>query len=93
METTVKETDCRPCIEMSVKSALEAEREKIEWKNSVGKISAEYIYLYPPGSPIIIPGEILSPDIWEKIERYKTLSLNIQGTEDYKLEKLWVVKK
>lgn len=33
------------------------------FKNSAGKISGEYIFAYPPGVPIIAPGEIISEDI------------------------------
>lgn len=82
-----------PQAQISIKVALEAEKEKVAWKNCIGKISAEYIYLYPPGSPIVTPGEVVSDDIWKKIEKYKKLALNIQGPKDYSLETLWVTKK
>lgn len=35
--------------------------------NCVGKICAEYIYAYPPGCPIIAPGEIIDEHITEYI--------------------------
>ena len=79
--------------EMSIKAALEAEKECVKWIDCIGKISAEYIYLYPPGSPILTPGEVISEEIWEKIETYKNYGLNIQGPNDYHLDTLLIVKK
>lgn len=78
---------------MSIKTALEAEKECMKWNDCIGKISAEYIYLYPPGSPILTPGEVVSKEIWEKIEAYKNCGLNIQGPNDYQLDTLLIVKK
>lgn len=83
----------KPEIVMSIKDALEAEREQLKLMSAVGKISAEYIYLYPPGSPIITPGEKFTKEICRQIERYMELGLHVQGPEDYKLERLWIVKK
>lgn len=37
--------------------------EQTELRNSSGKISGEYVFAYPPGVPIIAPGEIISKDI------------------------------
>lgn len=38
----------------------DGEAEEIPWKESEGHISLEYAYLYPPGSPVIVPGERIS---------------------------------
>jgi len=77
---------------MTIKAAQDAEKEQCYRKNWVGKISAEYVYLYPPGSPILTPGEIISKEIYEKIVGYINRGLNVQGPEDYTLETLWIVK-
>lgn len=47
-----------------------------------GKISAEYIYLYPPGIPLITPGELITRTLIVKIKQYKLLGLNIIGMLD-----------
>lgn len=44
---------------LSIEQAMSAEREFIEPKNAVGKVCGEYIWAYPPGIPLIIPGEII----------------------------------
>ena len=48
------------------------------------RIMAEYLYVYPPGIPIIAPGEIVSREIIEKIRNYINNGLNIK-TEKYKV--------
>ena len=77
---------------MTIKAAQEAEKKLCYRNDWVGKISAEYVYLYPPGSPILTPGEIISKEIYEKIVGYINRGLNVQGPEDYTLETLWIVK-
>ena len=77
---------------MTLKTAVGAEREKCVRSDWEGKISGEYIYLYPPGSPILTPGEIISKEIYEQILDYIEQGLNVQGPADYTLETLWIVK-
>lgn len=62
----------------------------VPWEEAVGEISEEYIYLYPPGSPIIVPGEEITPERWKKIDSYKKMGLNIQGPLDYELNNILV---
>lgn len=77
---------------MTLKTAVGAEKEKCVRSDWEGKISGEYIYLYPPGSPILTPGEIISKEIYEQILDYIEQGLNVQGPADYTLETLWIVK-
>ncbi|MDR1150808.1 MAG: aminotransferase class I/II-fold pyridoxal phosphate-dependent enzyme [Clostridiales bacterium] len=45
---------------MSIKSANKQKNKKVLLKDSINKICAQYIIKYPPGIPILIPGEIIS---------------------------------
>ena len=36
------------------------------FQDTVGKVSAEFVYLYPPGIPIIAPGEVFTDAIVER---------------------------
>lgn len=78
--------------EMSIKSALDGKKECVKWTDCIGRISAEYIYLYPPGSPILVPGERITDEIWKKAEHYKNLGLCIQGPKNHALETLLVAE-
>ena len=51
------------------------------WKESIGKISMEYAYLYPPGIPIIVPGEQITEDVIAYLEMYEQLGYSIEGLE------------
>lgn len=56
------------------------EREYIDFKKSDNKICAEYIWAYPPGIPIIVPGEIITEELIEYITRLIHMNINIQST-------------
>lgn len=50
----------------------EAAGKKIRWcdfKESIGRISAETVLCYPPGIPLAVPGEVISEEIVEEIEQ------------------------
>lgn len=47
---------------------------------SKDKISLEYVYVYPPGIPIIVPGEKISRQTAQLINRYKKLGFTLEGT-------------
>ena len=60
------------------------------WKESIGKISMEYAYLYPPGIPIIVPGEQITEDVIAYLEMYEQLGFSIEGLEVDKQIKVWI---
>ena len=51
-------------------------------EESIERISAEYIYVYPPGIPLLVPGEEVSEKVIDKIKYYKDSGLTIEGMED-----------
>lgn len=51
--------------------------QQTEFKNSSGKISGEYVFAYPPGVPIIAPGEIINNDIIDYINTLIAKGINI----------------
>ena len=64
------------------KSIYEAEKEdkfvKIDYRKVEGRISKEYMWVYPPGIPIITPGEIISKDIINLMEQISEAGLEIR---------------
>lgn len=67
---------------MTIAEALDAQTCGCLLERSAGCISAEFVYLYPPGIPILVPGERITEQVLEKILKYKELNLPIQGMED-----------
>ena len=62
--------------------AMDADTERTALQDTVGKVSAEFVYLYPPGIPIVTPGEVFTDVIVEKIVAYKAAGLLVQGPAD-----------
>ncbi len=60
------------------------EAKSIALEKSEGETSVEYVYLYPPGIPLIVPGERISKACIEKIQEYHDKKLKIKGFEGYK---------
>ena len=42
----------------------------------------EYIYLYPPGIPLVVPGERLTKKLLLELSEYKRGGLALRGMED-----------
>lgn len=55
------------------------ETERVCYKEALGRVSAEYAYLYPPGSPVIVPGERVSIETKEFLEQYEEMGYSIEG--------------
>lgn len=53
----------------------------VDYKDAIGKISGEYIWIYPPGIPIITPNEVITKEITEKL--LQILNANIRVKTDY----------
>ena len=64
---------------LSIKKTLARKKIYIELKKSENEICGDYIILYPPGVPLIIPGEIISQDIICLIFDLLKRNLNILG--------------
>ena len=54
--------------------------EKIDFSNSKDRISLEYIWAYPPGIPIVVPGEIITDSIIEEIDYLSKKGVNLYST-------------
>jgi arginine/lysine/ornithine decarboxylase len=48
---------------MTLAEASECEKKELPLKESVGSICAEFVFAYPPGIPVLVPGEVISPEI------------------------------
>ena len=76
---------------MSITEAMESKSEIRKLEESVGRISAEFGYLYPPGIPLIVPGEQITGQFIRNMRIYMEDGLYLQGLEDYTNETIRVV--
>lgn len=65
--------------------------EKIKLTDAAGRISAEYIYLYPPGIPFVVPGEVISCEVMKLFSELQSEGYELQGPSDSECEYLLVV--
>lgn len=78
---------------MSMGEAMEENMASVGLEDSAGCISGEFVYIYPPGIPIVAPGEWISKPILEVIMEYRDKGLPVQGPADQSLRTIRVVQK
>lgn len=83
----------RPEVEMTIFEGVMAEKESVEIGKSVGQIAGEFVFIYPPGIPVIAPGEMLLPSLVHTIQQYQEMGLAVQGLKDRTGKTIQVVKR
>ncbi len=81
-----------PPMRMRPREAFLADTEFVKLRESRGRVCAETITPYPPGIPVIAPGEELTPDIIDYLRLEMKAGVRIQGPYDDKLRTIRVVK-
>lgn len=81
-----------PVLALSPRDAFYASTEVVPFEESVGRIIAEFVMVYPPGIPIFIPGEIITEENLDYIQKNIEVGLPVQGPEDHTLKTLRVIK-
>jgi len=89
----------RATCELTCYKAVNSEHKQVAAEDTVGKISAEYIYLYPPGIPIVVPGELITEELYDIILYYKenysgegaASKRRLQGMQDKNMNTFLVV--
>lgn len=74
------------------RQALYASKKSVSLKDSINEISGEFLLAYPPGIPILCPGELITEEIINYIEHMKAIGLFVQGTEDEKIENIKIIE-
>lgn len=93
-----KSTDSGGCIysrandvAMTISDAMDGKQKEVLLRESVGFISGEFVYIYPPGIPILAPGEWISRRNLDLILSYIGKKLPVQGLADRSLTSIKVV--
>ncbi len=77
-----------PQVCVSPQRAFYGEKRSVPIRESRGCICSEFVMCYPPGIPILAPGEMITDEIIEYILYAKEKGCSMQGTEDMNLERL-----
>lgn len=82
-----------PAVVMTPQEAFYADKEEmIPIRETKGKICTEFVMCYPPGIPILAPGERITQEIIDYILYAKEKGCQITGPEDERIERLNVIK-
>ncbi|HZZ65784.1 MAG TPA: aminotransferase class I/II-fold pyridoxal phosphate-dependent enzyme [Candidatus Baltobacteraceae bacterium] len=80
-----------PPMRMLPREAFLARTEFAEFKRSAGRICAETISPYPPGIPVIAPGEEITSEIVDYLKLELKAGVRMQGPYDNELKTIRVV--
>lgn len=81
-----------PHVAVSPQVAFYADKVNIPIRDAAGCISGEFVMAYPPGIPILSPGEEITDEIIDYIQYSVEKGCSMQGMEDPTLETLNVLK-
>jgi lysine decarboxylase len=81
-----------PRMAVLPRAAFYGQTRNLELDYAEGEISAESITAYPPGIPLICPGEVITRDIIDYIKLLKREQADLQGPEDPELNNIRVLK-
>ena len=81
-----------PTLALSPREAFYSETEVVKLEESAGRIISEFIMVYPPGIPILLPGEVITEENLKYIEENLQAGLPVQGPEDSSLTYISVIK-
>lgn len=82
----------KPDVVLTPQSAFYSSKVSIALKESIGQISGEFVMCYPPGIPILAPGERITQEVIHYIAYAKEKGSSLTGPKDMKVDYLNVVK-
>lgn len=80
-----------PQVELTPQQAFYAPKESLPLPQTVGRICSEFVMCYPPGIPIVAPGEKITAQILDYINYAKQKGSSLTGPEDAQIERLNVI--
>lgn len=88
---TLKMEYIDPVVVCGPQDAFYAEKESLPIAKSCGRICSEFLMCYPPGIPILAPGEQITEEILTYIRYAKKKGCQITGPEDMSIQYLNVM--
>ncbi|WP_295069887.1 aminotransferase class I/II-fold pyridoxal phosphate-dependent enzyme [Ruminococcus sp.] len=82
-----------PVVAETPRKAFYSSKRSLSLDEAAGEVCSEFVMCYPPGIPILAPGELITPEIIEYIKYAKEKGCQMTGTEDLNIERLNVIDK
>ncbi|MDD2371684.1 MAG: aminotransferase class I/II-fold pyridoxal phosphate-dependent enzyme [Firmicutes bacterium] len=81
----------RPHMVVTPREAYYANKKSVPLSSSIGEIAGESVMAYPPGIPIVAPGEKITKEVLEYIDFLQKQDCVLTGTDDPKLETILIL--
>ncbi|MFC2637766.1 MAG: aminotransferase class I/II-fold pyridoxal phosphate-dependent enzyme [Mitsuokella sp.] len=81
-----------PEVVAAPQEAFYAEKESLPIEETAGRVCSEFVMCYPPGIPILAPGERITDEILAYVRYAKKKGCQMTGPEDMSLRRLNVMK-
>ena len=81
-----------PIVAMSPQEAFYGEKESLPLRETAGRVCSEFVMCYPPGIPILTPGEQITEEIIDYIAYALEKGCSMTGPEEPGIERLNVLK-
>ncbi|BBF43664.1 arginine decarboxylase [Lachnospiraceae bacterium KM106-2] len=81
-----------PLVIHSPQTAFYSNKQSLPLSKSVGRIATEFVMCYPPGIPILAPGEQITKEILDYIQYAKDKGCSLTGPQDMNIERINVMK-
>lgn len=79
-----------PEMALTPRQAYYSTTKRVPWNEMVGKVAAEPASPYPPGIPVVYPGEVISKEIYGYLDEVKREKRHMHGLSDESLETIMV---
>ena len=76
----------------SIFDAVDMDYDTVSLEQAVGRVAADYIWAYPPGIPLIVPGEVIDQDVFDTISFYRNNGMNLIFPRGGDLDHVEVIK-
>ncbi|MCM1183705.1 MAG: aminotransferase class I/II-fold pyridoxal phosphate-dependent enzyme [Roseburia sp.] len=77
---------------MTPRRAYFAKTQELAWRDAAGRIAAQALVPYPPGIPVICPGERITEEIWAYLEGFRREKRHIHGLAGGASARIRVIK-
>lgn len=77
---------------LSIAAALSAATEQCPFRDAVGRISADFLWAYPPGIPLVTPGERVTRELADYATRFSAVGITLYSPKNLPSGMLNLVK-
>jgi arginine/lysine/ornithine decarboxylase len=80
-----------PVAKYTPRQGYFAQKKEVFLEESIGNICGEFVIPYPPGAPLLVPGEVITEKMVKKMQAYRKNGICFIGCEDSSLQKIRII--